>query len=321
MNAAIIRSEDYSRQMKTIVEPFLESSLKSGYFESRKDEPIYYEYHKADAPVGNVVIVHGFSECVKKYNESVFYFLKEHYSVFLIQQEGHGKSFRSVADLSKIQIPDYHDLVDDLTYFVKNIVMPNGDGLPLFLYSHSMGGAVSVCTMQQNPDMFQKAILSSPMMEINTGKVPVLVDEILCRISIMTGHSKKYIPGSHPFDSIPDYDGSGAASMPRFEYSFDMIKNDPEYQTCGTTYQTSLELIKMCRQALDRKRCARIKIPVLLLSAGNDAWVGARGQRKLLDQLSTCESESFPGVKHELFTADENILARYWQLIFNFLDR
>ena len=77
----------------------------------------------------------------------------------------------------------------------------------------------------------------------------------------------------------------------------------------------------MCRQALDRKRCARIKIPVLLLSAGNDAWVGARGQRKLLDQLSTCESESFPGVKHELFTADENILARYWQLIFNFLDR
>lgn len=321
MNAKIISSDDYRENMALIVEPFLSSSLRSGYFVRHNDRPIYYEYHKADAPIGNIVIVHGFSECVDKYNESIFYLLKENYSVFLIQQEGHGRSYRALDDLSKIQIPDYHDLIDDLEYFVKSIVMPNSDGLPLYLYSHSMGGAVSVCLMQRRPDLFKKAVLSSPMIEIETGHMPIFIDELLCRIMVIIGRSDAYIPGSGPFSGDPDYSASGAANLTRYEYSFDMIKKEPLFQTSGTTYRTSLELIKICRQSLDPQKCSQIKTPVLLLTAGNDTWVKNRGQKKLSGLLADCTTESFPGVKHELYTADDSVLTRYWQLIFDFLGR
>ena len=112
----IIRSVRYAETMKNEVLPYLASRKEDGTFERRKGEPIYYEHFTADQPHASVVLVHGFTEGIDKFRETVFYFLTAGYHVWLIQQREHGKSFRSTKDHNLIYIRDFQDLVEDLHY-------------------------------------------------------------------------------------------------------------------------------------------------------------------------------------------------------------
>ncbi|NLZ67819.1 MAG: hypothetical protein GX903_02300, partial [Spirochaetales bacterium] len=99
----IINEQDYAKEMDTIVLPYLESKRHYNVIYSKEDNHrIYYEYFDNENEKGTIVILHGFSEFVNKYNEVAYYFLKQNYDVYLIEHFGHGFSERNIEDLSKV---------------------------------------------------------------------------------------------------------------------------------------------------------------------------------------------------------------------------
>ena len=80
-----------------------------------------------------VVISHGFTENAEKYKEIVYYFIKEHFHVYLPEHCGHGKSYRLVEDPSLVYVDSYHRYVEDLL-FVARKAKAEACGLPLVLY-------------------------------------------------------------------------------------------------------------------------------------------------------------------------------------------
>ena len=56
----------------------------------------------------------------KKYKEIVYYFIKEHFHVYLPEHCGHGKSYRLVEDPSLVYVDSYHRYVEDLLFVARS---------------------------------------------------------------------------------------------------------------------------------------------------------------------------------------------------------
>ena len=78
----------------------------------------------------------------KKYHEFAWYLLNQGYDVFLFDQRCHGLSCRLTDRTDLIHVASFTHYYQDLHCFVQQIVKP-ATKLPLYLYAHSMGGAVA----------------------------------------------------------------------------------------------------------------------------------------------------------------------------------
>ena len=328
----IISSAGYAQTMDNEVLPYLAARRQSGTFERKKGEPLYYEHFTADLPVATLVLVHGFTEGIDKFRETVFYFLTAGYHVWIFQQREHGKSFRSTGDPDLICIRDYQDLVEDLHAFVTTVVKKPQDKtqgdtrkrlqeeLPLYLFGHSMGGGVSACYLEQYPDDFSKAVLSSPMMALHSGGMPVWAGAAYAKLSILTGRAAAVLPGSLPFSGKPDFENSCTNCRERYEYWFREQKARRENQMCLTAVATAYQFLRLTRFVTDPKNTQRVKADVLLLQAGKDTMVAPGGQEKFIHQIgSRGKLVRFPDAKHEIYLGKDETLMRYWKEILAFL--
>ena len=69
--------------MQNGVEPYLAAHAEEFYWERESGHPIHVLRYRAFRPRGVVVISHGFTENAEKYKEIVYYFIKEHFHVYL----------------------------------------------------------------------------------------------------------------------------------------------------------------------------------------------------------------------------------------------
>lgn len=131
-----------------------------------------YDAHKFDALRedgasgvfrGAVVISHGFTEFGRKYSEMVWYFLLAGYSVCVFEHRGHGHSTHDMSNPSLVWIDDWRRYVADFATFAQTVGREvAGDG-PMYLYCHSMGGGIGAAVLERYPSLFDKAVLSAPM--------------------------------------------------------------------------------------------------------------------------------------------------------------
>ena len=77
----LLGEENYMEQMSQVVRPILKKYRKTGYYKSFDGTKIFYEGYEQPQEKAAVVIAHGFCEFTKKFEEVIFYFLQEGYSV------------------------------------------------------------------------------------------------------------------------------------------------------------------------------------------------------------------------------------------------
>lgn len=322
MKTELIREEGYEASMNHTVLPYDEARREEGTMERRPGETLVYEHYRADEERAVLVLVHGFSESIRKYRESVYYFLQEGYSVWLLQQRSHGASFRPVPeDPSLIEIADFHDLVEDLHYFVHEIVMPdNAAGRPLYLFGHSMGGGVSACYLETYPEDFAKAILSSPMLDLDSGGTPVWVLVLYARRMHLFGRGTKYLPGAQPFSDQPDFKDSCTNSRERYDWYFRIILQHRDMQTSATSLDTAYSFLKLTRFARRQENVDRIRAKVCMIQAGKDGLVPPAGQNEFMEKLGDRGKKIvIPEAKHEIYRCCDRDMALYWPAVFSFL--
>ena len=316
----LLSSENYAEQMKNIVLPYLTARKEEGTWERIPGQKLYFEYFKADIPKGTVVMVHGFTEAIEKYYENVWYFLQEGYHVWLFQQRGHGKSFRGILDKTLVYIEHFEDLIKDLNSFIKGKVLKDpGTIHPLIYFGHSMGGGVGGCYLEKFPEVFDKAILSSPMMELSSGSAPVWAAASYARLMGALKRDKSPMPGSLPFSGIPDFEKSCSNCRERFEYWFSRQKAEPDYQMCVTPIRTAFEFLRLTRFVTDPENCKKVRAKTLLLQAGKDFVVKNGGQDRFIGLIKNGRKVVFPNAKHEIYMGQDSDLKVYWKTIMDFL--
>lgn len=314
-----IEDEVYCEQMQNIVEPYLNQIKKTGCYEREKGKYLYYENYMAKDAVGTVIIAHGFTESVEKYKEVIFYFLKEHYNVFILDHRGHGKSVRELknSDFSLTHVNDFDDYVEDFRGFIEEIAVSQaGTQLPFYIFAHSMGGAISARYLQMYPGRIAKAVLTAPMLDIKLGMPPVRAEAISCYM-VKTGRGEDYITGQTPFSSKYSFEKSSCSSRERYEYYFNKKLSCPELQNSAGSYSWLFESLKAVKKIEKEKR--KIQIPLCIFTAEYDDLVSRRGQIDLAEKTPDSRLILVEDTKHEIYMAPARIQRQYWRYIFAFL--
>ena len=254
-----ITEENYENQMKTLAEPFLAARRECGFDCRVPGKAIYYEHYSADRPKGVIVISHGFTESVQKFSESIYYMLQAGFDVWGLDHHGHGRSYRENENEYVVHTESFKNYVLDLVHLTKERVKSSSRKLPLYLYCHSMGGCIGAWVIERYPKLFDKAVLSSPMLGLSFGKIPVPV--MYAGAVMKSRGGKKAEPLSPVTEFEPeDFENSCDSSADRYHYYYRKRLADRKLQTRAPSVGWGMEAVKACTRVTSVYWTSRIRI-------------------------------------------------------------
>lgn len=305
----VLTEEEFNENM-TAVSQEIEKYRQEGTFSGFDGKTLYYEYFLRKENLRSVVIVHGLSEFTKKYHELAWYLLNQGYNVFLYDQRCHGRSCRLTPRQDLIHVDHFRDYEKDLSCFIDNVVKKVTD-TPLYLYAHSMGGAVSIQYLESHPDVFQKAVVSAPMVEPLTGGVPLIVARWGLTCHLLFGDGKKKFWYAAEFDPNYSFDRSRDQSRARFTRNMEIRLENPCYcttpQSLRWVQQSLLQRRKMIRNS------GRIRTPLLMISAEDDGVVSDEAQVEFAEKCPMCRRVVLPGSTHAMLSGTYEVITAHVQ--------
>lgn len=310
----------YREMMEHEVEPRLAALREDIHMPLPCGGTLHAEIYEPKDARRAVVISHGYTESAEKFREMTYYFLDAGFSVYAVDHRGHGQSFRQVEDTSITHIEHFHDYVDDLSLFIKTVVLPRTSGLPLCLYAHSMGGAIGALTLMEHPDWFARAVLTAPMIAASGGDYPRFVGAILSGFMCMIGKGRERAFIGKPFaENDESFEAGCDTSRARFDYYAQKRRNNVLLQNCSPSYSWIKEGLRVTRTLLNPENCKKIKTPLLLCQAGKDTLVLLPHQRRFVERVPGAKLRMFANAKHEIYGSDDATLKEYVPAVIGFL--
>lgn len=314
----VLPEKEYDRRMTEEIEPELQRCRVKGYLTVVRGVRLHYEYYLCSDPVGAVVISHGFTESAEKFREMTYYFLQAGYSVFAPDHRGHGKSFRAVEDTSLTHIGKFSEYTEDLDLFIRKVVRPNAVNLPLYLYAHSMGGAIGAMYLSQNPVTFRRAVLTAPMIAPYTNGVPRWITAAIASFFCLIGKSRSRVFLFGEFDENESFAASPDTSRERFEYYRQKRLHYRHLRNTAPTYGWLRQAVGVTRPLLNRQNCSTVQTPVLLFQADDDGFVLPKPQNRYIERIPHGELIHVPETKHEIYMSKSEVLQPYLDRILTF---
>ena len=293
---AVLTEETYLKEMERISQQ-LRACRQEGTFAGFDGKPLYYEYFQTKESRGAIVVAHGLSEFTQKYHEFAWYLLNQGYDVFLYDQRCHGRSCRLTDRPDLIHVDHFTDYRKDLHCFVENVVRKATD-LPLYLYAHSMGGAVALQYLACHPGVFQKAILSAPMIAPLTGSTPPLVARWGLSAYVLFGNGRKKFWFSGEFDPEFPFARSHDKSFARFSRNMEIRISDASYRTTPQTIRWVQQSLTLKGPLTRKSFLKKIQTPIRMLCAEKDTVVCEKAQEKLDRNCKACQRFVLYGAAH-----------------------
>lgn len=311
--------ENFSEDMERLAEPYLNERKNTGYFKGYDGEKLYYEQYQSEENKGHIVIIHGFTDAAYKFREVIYYFLKNGYSVSVMEHRGHGYSYRSLENLSKITINDFDEYKDDLKIFLSDVVRPTlQEEEKLFAYAHSMGGGIAALLLEEDSSWFDAVVLTSPMMEIEFAGIPNRMAELITKGTGLLGMDEEYILGMTDYEEVYDFENSSLTSKARYDYLVGISAKDVNYQMSGGSYKWLAAAIDATQKIL--KNAQSYTTDTLLFQAENDTTVGPNGQNEFAEKASNVQLILVEDAKHNILFTENETFIPYMNMILEFFE-
>ena len=347
MTLRLLDEANYDAEMESKVLPALDACMTEGWMDPatvdwngdalpKLDEPGRLHYCCYDAAKfdalredgasgvfrGVVVISHGFTEFARKYSEMAWYFLLAGYSVCILEHRGHGHSVHDVSNPSLVWIDDWRRYVSDFAAFADTVGREYACGEPLNLYCHSMGGGIGAAVMEHYPSLFDKAVLSAPMIAPVVG-MPTWIARIATGALCGLGFGKARVFGHTDFSPELDLDEHKGASEARVRWFHKQRVDDVACQTNAATFEWAHQAMALSRAILKPDMCGAIETPMLLFQAGRDIWVLNGPQDDFVERVreggGSIEKIRYGKSLHEIFSMPNTVVGPYVNKILDFL--
>ncbi len=268
---------------------------KEGFFNGEADIQIYYKIFEQKNPEKAIVISSGRTEAAIKYKELIFDLFKNGYSIYIHDHRGQGLSGRMTEDPEMGYIDTFQFYIDDMKYFYEQFLKPKRYK-KTYLLAHSMGGAIGMTYLEQNPNDFNAAAFSSPML----GLKPT----ICSIVKVLDGDQPKYAIGESAYkDDKNIFKGNTlTGSELRYDRMIDAFKKVPKARLGGATYawtHKSCQQFKYLFSNIDS-----IHTPFILFSAENEQIVYPYAQQKFITAAKKlgkdCMAYEVENAQHEL---------------------
>lgn len=314
-----LAENNLEEDMKNIVEPYLSERKTTGYFKGYDGEALYYEQYQAEEEKGHIVVVHGYTDAAYKLREVIYYFLKSGYSVSALDHRGHGYSYRAIENLSKVSVESFDEYTDDLKIFISDVVRPAmKSDEKLFVYAHSMGGGITALLLEEDSAIFDAAVLTSPMMEIEFAGIPNNIAMLIINGAGLLGKEEEYIVGSSDYEEVYDFANSSYTSEARYDYVSHLEASDEHYRMSGGNYKWLTAAVDATKNVCENAE--NYTTDTLLFQAENDTTVGPNGQNEFATKASNVQLVLVEDSKHNILFTENSTFIPYMNMILEFYE-
>lgn len=259
---------------------------------------------------GTVLLFPGRTEYVEKYGRAAGDFARRGYGVVSVDWRGQGLADRPLADRNVGHVERFGDFQTDVAAVlqaVQALALPQ----PLYLVSHSMGGAIALRALIEGLPV-KAAVFSAPMWGILLSTLAKPFAWLMTHASPMLGLSQQYVPSTGPVTyvaSAPFADNVLTTDEAMWGYMKAQITGAPDLALGGPS-------LHWLRVAIDE--CSVLAalpsptMPTLTMLGGNERVVDPVPVQDRMGRWPGGRLELVPGAEHELMMETPDRRARFF---------
>jgi lysophospholipase len=261
---------------------------------------------------GSVVVSPGRSEPIEKYFEVVQDLLDRGFVVLVHDWRGQGLSHRALPDRLKGHAAGFKDFLGD--YQALLAAFETRLPKPWTALGHSMGGCLTMLVLATGERRFAAAVLSAPMLGLNTGGKPAGAARALAWLMSRSRYKGEYVLGDagDPFvQSFPDDALTHDAA--RYARHRAQIRANPDIALGGITWGWTDFAFSACAFLRRTKGVEAVSIPVTLVAAGQDSRVLIADEKSIAGRIPQGRYVEIPDAFHEILIETDDRRAMFWK--------
>jgi lysophospholipase len=267
----------------------------------------------SEKPLGTVCLFGGRTEFIEKYFETVGDLRRRGFAVAMMDWRGQGGSERLLRNPSKGHVENFAQYDSDLRQFMNEIVLPDCPA-PFYGMGHSMGGNILLRSALTKVCWFDRLILSTPLIDLIPEVVGMPLRRAAVEALVLIGLGDLFIPGgySRPWELAPFGDDRLTSDRLRYERIRDVLEAAPWLGIGSPTLSWVHAAFRAIMQMSAPGFAAAIKVPTLIIAAGNDTVVSTRAIERFATRVKTCRHLVIAGARHELLQERDEIRDQFW---------
>ena len=222
---------------------------------------------------GTILLLNGRSDYLERYFETMRDLVDRGFCVASFDWRGQGGSQRMLKDGQRGHITNFKYFDEDLRTAMEQLVRAHCPG-PYYAVAHSTGGHVLLRNIL-NQTWFSKAIVTSPLMELNYGGWPRWLARFLAYVMVQAGLSWMLLPGMSRLPVMAgEFFANPLTSEPRrWERDSGTLRRYPELSVGGATFGWLNAALDSINHLKDGNFPKGPKCPVLMVLAGRERVV------------------------------------------------
>lgn len=248
-------------------------------FEGKGGIQLYQQWWR---PVGTppkavVVVIHGLKDHSSRYGELAGRLVAHGFAVHAMDLRGHARS-----EGARVDVGSFDDYVEDLTAFIQR-VKAREPGKPVFLFGHSMGGAVVALYTLAHPEQLAGLITHGAALKLDVGGVKAT--------------SIKFLSAIDPHGGFFQLDLNDFSRDPEVVRA---AKEDPFIYQPPAPVHTATELLAATHRI--QQHMEEFTLPLLILHGSEDKLTAHEGSEELYLRAKSTDKtlKIYPGLYHDL---------------------
>jgi lysophospholipase len=264
-------------------------------------------------PRATVTIVQGRSEFIEKYFEVIGELLARGYFVAAFDWRGQGLSPRLLPNPAKGHLRHSTDYRNDLDALVEQLLGPDAPR-PWFALAHSMGAAALFDHAAAQGSPFARVVATAPMLALH-GFAGSDYARALTDAFMAAGLSRMFVPGGHSrmlHEKTFTPDNILTTDPLRFSRTGQVVAARPALRIGDPTVGWLHCAYQLMRRLDEPGYAERIKIPALMLAAGDERLVSTPAAENFSRRLKNAVCVVLRGARHEIMMERPEVRAQFW---------
>jgi lysophospholipase len=210
-------------------------------------------------------------------------------------------------------VRSFDDYQTDLSRLMNDVVLPDCPP-PYYALAHSMGGTIALKAATMRGSWFERMVLSAPMIRIKglplseglTAKATGLVSAVGLGGVAVPGGMKAYLQSQIFEDNILTSDAE------RFARNLSVLRAAPQLAVGAPTFGWVRAALVALREINDQEFPRRLRVPIVMLAAGNDRIVSNTAIESFADRFRLGSQIVLRGAEHEILQERDPIREEFW---------
>jgi lysophospholipase len=260
---------------------------------------------------GTIVILHGRTEFIEKYFETINDLRRRGFAVASFDSRGQGGSARLLGNPRKGHVRDFADHVNDFDAVMQQVVLPDCPP-PYYVLGHSTGATIALLSAERLRTQIDRIVLTAPLLGLAYGSPRWLMR--MTGFLMHFGLGEAFAPGGGTtlIQRQPFAGNLLTNDAERFQRGLAVVEAEPSLGVGGATIGWLNAAMRACCRLAEPDFGEKVPMPVLMVLAGSESVVSNYAAEEFSRRVKTAAHLRIPGARHEILMEINQYRDQFW---------